>query len=127
MTDNTNPAPGFMRNPHKRITITPHTKRIIVRADGIEIAATKAARLLSETGCRDVLYIPFADINFAGLEPSQTRSHCPYKGDASYWRLTGAGEPGSDIMWAYETPYDEAQEIKEHGAFYAELVDIEER
>ncbi|MAS14918.1 MAG: hypothetical protein CMH69_16605 [Nitratireductor sp.] len=127
MTDKENPAPGFLRNPNKRMTIAPQKKTISVKADGLEIAKTEAAKILRESGCPDVLYIPFADINFARLEQTRTRTHCPYKGDATYWRLSGAGEPGGDIMWAYQDPYDEALEIKEHGAFYAELVDIEER
>ncbi|WP_404933402.1 DUF427 domain-containing protein [Nitratireductor sp. L15S-10] len=127
MTENKNPAPGFRRNPNKRMTIAPHDKTVCVKADELEIAVTEAAKILRETGCRDVLYIPFADINFACLEQTRTRAHSPYKGDATYWRLIGAGRPGGDIMWAYPDPYDEALEIKEHGAFYAELVDIEER
>ncbi|WP_295813591.1 DUF427 domain-containing protein [uncultured Nitratireductor sp.] len=126
MNDNRNPAPGFERNPDKSIVIRPHGKKVCVRANGIDIAVTESAKRLRESGLPDVIYIPFEDINFASLERTQTRTHCPYKGDATYWRLTGAGEPGSDIMWAYEAPFDEALDIKEHGAFFAERVEFEE-
>lgn len=124
MTSARNPAPGFDRNPDKRITIERCTQTMRIIVDGTELACTQNAKRMRESGCPDVIYVPFADINFPLLEQTETRTHCPYKGDASYWRLTGAGEPGSDIMWAYEDPFDEVIEIKDHGAFFADLVDM---
>ncbi|WP_367715471.1 DUF427 domain-containing protein [Nitratireductor sp. GISD-1A_MAKvit] len=124
MTSVKNPAPGFDRNPDKRITIRPCAETVRVIVDGTELACTQQAKRMRESGCPEVVYIPFADINFALLERTGTRTHCPYKGDASYWRRTGAGEPGSDIMWAYENPFDEVIEIRDHGAFFTDLVEI---
>jgi uncharacterized protein (DUF427 family) len=36
-----------------------------------------------------------------------------------------AGETGQNAMWAYEQPFDEMAEIRDHGAFYASKVSIE--
>ncbi|UUP18820.1 DUF427 domain-containing protein [Nitratireductor thuwali] len=119
------PSPGFARNPDKKITVEPFAGSVTVRVADVAVAETIRAKLLKEDGYPPVLYIPFEDIGFANLEPTDTKTHCPYKGDASYWRLAMPGEPGEDLMWAYEAPYDEMAEIKDHGAFYEDRVTIE--
>ncbi len=68
--------------------------------------------------------MPFADIRFDALTPSDTSTHCPYKGDASYWSAGAGGETCRDVMWAYQDPYDEMLAIKDNGAFYPDRVDI---
>lgn len=119
------PAPGFKRNPDKKISIAPHNGAVTVKAGDTVLAVSQRAKRLVEHGYPPVLYIPFEDIRLAALERTDTRTHCPYKGDASYWRLAGSGA-ALDIMWAYESPYAEMQAIKDHGAFYADRVVIEE-
>ena len=119
------PAPGFVQNPDKRIDIVPHDREVTVRTGEIILAATNRAKRLEEEGLPPVLYIPFEDIHFANLQPTGTKTHCPYKGDASYWRLADGVLQG-DVMWAYESPYDEMIAIKGHGAFYADRVTVKE-
>jgi uncharacterized protein (DUF427 family) len=57
--------------------------------------------LLSETGLPNRWYLPREDVA-APLRESQTRTHCPYKGDATYWHM-GDRE---DAAWGYEAPFD---------------------
>ncbi|WP_436798687.1 DUF427 domain-containing protein [Mesorhizobium escarrei] len=71
------------------------------------------------------LYIPFEDIDFDQLRKTESSTHCPYKGDASYWSVLPAAEAGKDAMWAYEQPFDEMIEIRDHGAFYPNKVTVE--
>lgn len=125
MSTGTNPAPGFLRNPDRRIGIEPFKGTVTVRAADAVLAASANAKLLSEEGYPPVIYIPFDDIAFASLERTATSTHCPYKGNATYWRLASANDPGDDVMWAYEAPYDEMVAIKNHGAFYPDRVAIE--
>lgn len=120
-----NPAPGFRRKPDHKITIAPHAGRVVVRAGDRVLAQTESALELVEAGHPPVLYIPFADIDFAPLARGGTITHCPYKGDATYWIIGLPGDAGADVMWAYETPYDEMKAIREHGAFYPDQVTIE--
>ena len=122
MDQTANPAPGFKRNPGHSITVVPYDGAVTVRSGGRVLAESKSAKLLREGSYPAVLYIPFADIDFAALEPSDTSSHCPYKGDASYWSERGGAR---DVMWAYERPYDEMSAIAGHGAFYQSKVEIE--
>ena len=120
-----NPAPGFLDNPSKEITVEPYDRRVTVMADGAIIANTDRALLLSETSYPPVIYIPFDDIDFSRLEKTTHTTHCPYKGDASYWSVEALGEKGANAMWAYEAPYDEVEEIRDHGAFYRSKVTLE--
>ena len=120
-----NPAPGFQRNPDKVITIEPYAGTVTVRAGDVVIASSANAKVLTEAPYPAAFYIPFADIDFDKLGSAERSTHCPYKGDASYWSVLPAGETGQNAMWAYERPFDEMTEIGNHGAFYASKVTIE--
>lgn len=119
-----NPAPGFVTNPAKIITIEDFSGTVTVSAGGKVIATSSRAKQLTEPPYAARLYIPFADIDFTQLEKTSNASHCPYKGDASYWSVTPAGDQGVNAMWAYEVPFDEVAAIKDHGAFYADRVEV---
>ncbi len=120
-----NPAPGFRNHPNHTITVEPLDGVVNVKFGDVVIASSKRASVLREASYKPVIYIPFEDIYFAHLAQTATTSHCPFKGDASYWRVTGAGESEKDVMWAYQHPFDEMAEIKDHGAFYADRVTID--
>ncbi|PTE09495.1 DUF427 domain-containing protein [Mesorhizobium helmanticense] len=120
-----NPAPGFQRNPGKVITVGAYRGTVTVRSGETVIASSTKAKLLTEPPYPPVLYIPFEDIDFDQLRKTEFSTHCPYKGDASYWSVLPAAEAGKDAMWAYERPFDEMVEIRDHGAFYANKVTIE--
>jgi len=120
-----NPAPGFVDNPSKVITIEPYHGRVVVTAGGTEIANSSDAKVLTEAPYPSILYIPFADIDFAKLAKTDHSTRCPFKGNASYWSVSAIGESGVNAMWAYEAPYDETIAIKDHGAFYPNKVTIQ--
>ncbi len=118
-----NPSPGFARNPGKSISVEPYPGTVTVTAGGAVVARSAHALKLSEAPYPPVLYIPFTDIDFSKLEKTVHSTHCPYKGQASYWNVAGAR--GDNAMWAYETPFDEMAAIRDHGAFYPDRVTIE--
>lgn len=120
-----NPSPGFQRNPDKVITVEPYIGTVTVRAGDVVIASSTKAKLLTEPPYPRVLYIPFEDIDFDQLRKTELSTHCPYKGDASYWSMLPAAEAGKDAMWAYEQPFDEMIDIRNHGAFDPNKVSIE--
>jgi uncharacterized protein (DUF427 family) len=120
-----NQSPGFQRNPGKVITVEPYVGTVTVRAGDTIVASSRRAKVLSEPPYPPVLYIPFDDIDFNQLRKTQLSTHCPYKGDASYWSVVPAADAGKDAMWAYERPFDEMTEIRDHGAFYPNRVSIE--
>jgi len=54
-------------------------------------------------------------------------SHCPYKGDASYFSIPSGGERSRNAVWTYESPHAAVAAIKDRLAFYPDKVDsIEE-
>lgn len=119
-----NPAPGFVKHPQHKITLEPLGKPVAVSVDGIELAASEKAILMREGDYTPVVYIPFEGIRFAQLARTESSTHCPFKGDASYWRVAG-GAAGPDVMWSYEEPFDEMAEIRGYAAFYSDRVTVE--
>lgn len=109
--------------PHHPITITPHAGCVRVIAGGRIVAETDRALELREAGYGAVLYIPRADIDAAVLAPSPQRSHCPYKGEASYFDLSLDGAQRPAVAWSYENPFPAVSRIRGHVAFYPDRVD----
>ena len=72
-----------------------------------------------------VLYIPRADIDFSKLVKNDGHStHCPIKGDASYYSLQTEDGLIENIAWSYETPLGHVAEIKDYLAFDRKQVRI---
>jgi uncharacterized protein (DUF427 family) len=118
--------PMKIPGPDHPITITAHAGHVIVRAGGQVIADTNRALSLREASYPAVLYIPREDASMGLLSRTDHQTHCPYKGDASYFSLP-TGEKGRNAVWTYETPHDAVSPIKDHLAFYPDKVDIEVR
>ena len=108
------------------IKITAATGTWIVRADGAILGETKNALELSEGTYPGVIYFPRADIATAFLDPSQTTSHCPWKGDASYYSIQTNSALIEDAAWSYESPTEEMKTISGHLAFYPDKVKVEQ-
>lgn len=98
-----------------RITVEPGTEHVRVVHDGQLLAESHRPLVLRETGCPVRYYLPPEDVRTELLSPSDTSTHCPFKGDASYWSLPGA----ADLVWAYPDPKPEVAAIKDHFCFYA--------
>jgi uncharacterized protein (DUF427 family) len=106
-----------------RIEITRNGHRVRVIHQGVTMADTQAALTLAETGLPEVFYFPRGDVNMARLERSDHASHCPFKGDASYFHLRTEDGLVENAVWCYENPFDGVQQIKGYLAFYASRVD----
>ena len=81
-----------------------------------------------EASYQPVHYIPPCDVDMAALTRTETRTYCPYKGEASYFNIPAGGERSADAVWSYEEPHESVAVIKDLVAFYSNRVDlIEER
>ena len=87
------------------------------------VAASARTVVLRETRLPAVFYFPREDVRMTLLEPSPYRSHCPIRGNASYWTLVVGARREENIAWSYEDPLPEALPIKGYLAFYAERLD----
>lgn len=63
-------------------------------------------------------YFPKESVKLDFFTPTDRSTHCPWKGDASYYDITVDGQTASNAAWYYPEPYDKAIHIKDHVAFY---------
>jgi len=112
--------------PDHPITISQNPRRVRVVAGGVVIAETSKALTLKEAKYPAVQYVPRQDANMALFERTDRVTHCPYKGDASYYSIKADGKTLDNAIWTYETPFPAMAEISGHLAFYPDKVKIEE-
>lgn len=118
-----NSGPGYRKNPDHRIATGPAGGRLRVTFNGEVIADTRGAIRLEESGYPVVYYLPRKDVKMDRLARTAHRTHCPFKGDASYFTLASGGRTAENAVWSYETPFDEVIAIKDCLAFYRDKVD----
>jgi len=114
-------------SPDHPITIAANGKRVRVTFAGQVVANTARALTLREASYKPVFYIPRTDANMSLLKATNQHTHCPYKGDASYFTIHADGRVAENAVWSYEQPFPAMAEIKDYLAFYPDRVDaIEE-
>ena len=124
MSDRQVKIPG----PDHPISITANPSRVVVTLGGQVIADSRNALTLREASYPPVQYIPIADVDPVLIARTDHSTHCPYKGDASYYSIPAGGNRSKNAIWVYETPHPAVAAIKDHVAFYPDRVDsIEER
>ena|SRR3982750_1538336 len=123
-----NKAPGFQKFPNHRIRLKPTKLRVRVKYAGEIIADTTGAFELQEPMGADtstvapvIYYIPRKDVKTERLVRTPRKTHCPFKGDATYYSIRNGDE---NVVWSYENPYDEMMGIKGRLAFYPDKVEI---
>lgn len=107
------------------IKIEPAAGTWSVRAQGAVIGETTNALILTEGDYDPVIYIPRDDLQMVFFDQSDKTTHCPHKGDASYFHLAGKSRRQENVAWSYESPNKALAAIKNHLAFYAEEVTVE--
>ena len=112
--------------PDHPITIHLNPKRVQVLYGGHLIADTRRALALKEASYPVVFYIPREDVEGAVLSRTAHSTHCPYKGDASYYTLSRDGVVAENAVWSYEDPYPAMEQIRRYLAFYPTMVEISE-
>ena len=100
--------------PKHRIYYADFAPRLRAVLGGGALFDTTRAKLLYETGIMPVPYIPLEDFDAARMTRSDRSTHCPFKGDASYWSVGDV----ENVVWAYEDPKPEAAWLKGYAAVY---------
>jgi uncharacterized protein (DUF427 family) len=91
----------------------------VVRAGGAVLGESHDALELTEGQMPFVIYFPRGDIAMAFLDATDHRSHCPHKGEASYFSIVTKSTTLVNAAWSYEAPKPGMERIKDHIAFYA--------
>ena len=63
-------------------------------------------------------YFPASSTNRAYFRESTTHTHCPWKGEASYYDVSVDGDVNKDAAWYYPEPKEAAVNIKDRVAFW---------
>ncbi len=115
--------PFKIPGPDHPIAIAPNPARVIVKIGGRVVADSRNALTLKEASYPAVQYIPRVDVDMSLLVGSEHHTHCPYKGEASYYSIVRGDDASVDAVWSYENPHAAVREIKDHLAFYPDRVD----
>lgn len=92
-----------IEGPAHRLFLDPFPRRVHAVLGGEVVLDTLRGALLHESGLLPQLYLPREDL-LAELTPGDLSTHCPFKGDASYWSLHAGGRTARDAVWAYPEP-----------------------
>jgi uncharacterized protein (DUF427 family) len=112
------------RDPYTRVDILPSSRHVRVEVDGVTVAESTSPRLLFETGLPVRYYLPKTHVRMDLLVPTDSLTHCPYKGQAEWSSVRANGSVHEDLAWSYPTPLPESQKIAGLVAFYDEKVDV---
>jgi uncharacterized protein (DUF427 family) len=112
--------------PDHPITITPAPRRWRASFANHVIADTRDALVLAEANYPPVIYFPREGISMEYFSRTERQTHCPYKGDASYYTLLMDGRFAENVAWSYEHPFPAMEQIAGRVAFYANQVELYE-
>ena len=104
------------------IRFEPSNKRVQVEFNGARIADSTRALVVHETRQPPAYYFPLEDVRMDFLAKTKLTTHCPFKGDASYWTVTVGDRSAENAVWAYEAPYRDAERIRGYLSFYRDEV-----
>ncbi|GGG83012.1 DUF427 domain-containing protein [Paenibacillus radicis (ex Gao et al. 2016)] len=106
-----------------RVLIQPTPRKIRVRFGGETVAESVKALIVHERGHLPVYYFPREDVRFDLLESTDHSTHCPLKGDASYWTIQAGGRISENAAWSYPEAIPESKGLEGYIAFYWDRVD----
>ncbi len=108
------------------ITIKPATGTWVIRAGGAVLAETNAALELIEEDRAPVIYFPRGDVAMLFFSETDTKTTCPFKGEASYFAIHTKSVVIDDTAWSYEAPVDDMSAIAGYLAFDDTKVAVEQ-
>ncbi len=104
--------------PPHRLLMHPFPRRVRAELGGETVLDSTRAELVHETGPLPQLYVPADDVRRELLEPTDLRTHCPFKGDASYWSVRAGEALADNAAWGYPEPIDGAGWLLGQLGFY---------
>lgn len=108
------------------ITVEPAPSDVLLRVGDQVLARTDAALILREASYGPVYYLPKTALRDGAVQRVEKSTHCPFKGDATYWTVTlPDGRSIDAAAWSYETPIDGIGSIQGHLGFYTQALDAE--
>jgi len=122
-TQPTSAANYRIDGPAHRILFESHPRRFRAEIGGRTVLDTTGGHLLHESQILPVLYVPLEDFDRTLLEPTDHTTHCPFKGDASYFSVRAGDREVENAVWTYAQPLEEAAWLQGFAALYADKAD----
>jgi uncharacterized protein (DUF427 family) len=113
-------SPGHRKWPDHRVQEQRLDRRVQVEVNGQLVADSTDVIMVQEDENPVRYYFPRRDVKMGLLERSDTKTECPFKGEARYFTLQAGGEQHHDVVWSYEDPYEEHRDLEDRVAFYEE-------
>lgn len=98
-------------------------RRVRAVFGGETVADSRSVKLLHEKGHLPVYYFPVEDVRMDLLEETDHTTHCPHKGDASYWSVRAGEKVAENAVWGYPEPIEDAPPLAGYLAFYWNKMD----
>lgn len=111
--------------PDHPMTIEQAEIPVTVRLAGKTVAHTTRPLVMREAGYLVVYYVPIEDVDGGTLIRTNHHTHCPHKGDATYYTVQVEGAHAKDAAWQYPEPVPAAEPIRHAVAFYPGELEIE--
>lgn len=90
---------------------------------GVLVAETRRPVRVLETSQPPAFYLPPDDVRLDLLVPGTSQSFCEWKGAARYWHVRVDGRMVENAAWSYPDPTERFLPIRDHLAFYPQLMD----
>lgn len=107
------------RDPFHRVDVRQSSRKVRLELDGVVLAESDRPVLVFETSLPMRFYLPPEDI-LVELTPTERRTACAYKGQASYFSTLGY----TDLAWTYPEPLDGATPLAGLIAFLDDKLDV---
>ncbi|MDQ4033402.1 MAG: DUF427 domain-containing protein [Actinomycetota bacterium] len=104
--------------PAHRLLFEPFPRRVRAVFGGETVLDTTSGMLLHESNLLPQLYLPRDNVRDDLLTRTAHRTHCPFKGDASYWSVTVGDRRADNALWSYLDPLPDAGWLSDHVALY---------
>ena len=98
-------------------------REVVIEHGGVVIVRTTEAVRVLETSHPPTFYVPADAVSGADLIRSRFRTHCEFKGTASYWDLVAGTTRSPNAAWGYAEPMAGYEALRGMVAFYPGRVD----
>jgi uncharacterized protein (DUF427 family) len=109
--------------PRHRLFFDDYPRRVRALVGDRVVLDTTRGKLLYESNLLPRFYFPIADLDRDVLADSDHATHCPFKGDASYWHLNVGDRTIENAIWRYGQPIAEATWLGGYASLYHEKAD----
>ena len=117
-------SPAYEKHPQHILVFADEPAGLRVMVGETVLAETRRGLVLREGSYPEIVYVPREDCEMDRLTQNPATTHCPFKGDATYYDFlpeeASSEAKVEQICWSYEAPFDQMLRLQHHLAFYSD-------